>query len=135
MAEGFNVSMTYRDGHGKAVAPYTGMVYQQSGRVAVMGESHIGLTSAMLESKELTTIFEQAREIWEAGVPELLEQHQQYRRELQIKHAQANATLTDSFWYFVYNDPHLSREKLKAHFKNRETNPCLNLLADTHQRP
>ncbi|GMG15127.1 unnamed protein product [Phytophthora fragariaefolia] len=98
MAEGFNVSMTYRDGLGKAVAPYTGMV-----------------------------------EIWEAGVPELLEQHQQYRRELQIKHAQANATLTDSFWYFVYNDSHLSREKLEDHFKYRETNPRLKLLADTHQ--
>ncbi|KAG6572718.1 white protein [Phytophthora cinnamomi] len=133
MAEGFDVTMTYRDGHGKAIAPHTGMVFEQSGRVAVMKESHIGLTSTMLESKELTTIFEQTREVWETGVPELREKHQQYRRGLQIKHTQANATLTDSFWYFVYNNSHLSREKLEDHFRYREANPRLKLLAETHQ--
>ncbi|KAG6944910.1 hypothetical protein JG688_00016840 [Phytophthora aleatoria] len=133
MAEGFNVTMTYRDGHGKAVAPYTGMVYEQSGRVAVMGKSHIGLTSTMTESSELRKIFTQTQEVWEAGIPELRQQHQEYRRTLQDKHAQANATLTDAFWYFVYNNANLSREKLEEHFKRRELNPRLKLLAATHQ--
>ncbi|KAG3238203.1 hypothetical protein PI124_g16827 [Phytophthora idaei] len=109
MAEGFNVTMTYRDGHGKAVAPYTGMV------------------------SELRKIFTQTQEVWEAGIPELRQQHQEYRRTLQDKHAQANATLTDAFWYFVYNNANLSRENLEEHFKRRELNPRLKLLAATHQ--
>ncbi|POM73119.1 Hypothetical protein PHPALM_10062 [Phytophthora palmivora] len=127
MAEGFKVSMTYRDGHGKAVAPNTGMVYQQSDRVAVMRESHIGLTPAMIVSTELRQIFDQTKEVWEAGLPELRQQHQEYRQCLQVKHAEANATLTDAFWYFVYNDANLSREQLEEHFKHRETNPQLKL--------
>ncbi|KAF1789561.1 hypothetical protein GQ600_5034 [Phytophthora cactorum] len=93
-------------------APYTGMVYEQSGRVAVMDKSHIGLTSTMTESSELRKIFTQTQE---------------------DKHAQANATLTDAFWYFVYNNANLSREKLEEHFKRRELNPRLKLLAATHQ--
>lgn len=133
MAEGFRVSMTYRDGHGKAVAPHTGIVFEQSGRVAVMGAAHIGLTSLMVESEELRRIFEQTKEVWEPGVPELREKFQEYRRGLQVKHAKANATLTDAFWYFVYNNSNLSREKLEKHFKRRETNPRLKLVAATHQ--
>ncbi|POM58825.1 LOW QUALITY PROTEIN: Hypothetical protein PHPALM_36476 [Phytophthora palmivora] len=133
MAEGFKVSMTYRDGHGKAVAPNTGMVYQQSDRVAVMRESHIGLTSAMIVSTELRQIFDQTKEVWEAGLPELCQQHQEYRQCLQAKHAEANATLTDAFWYFVYNDANLSREQLEEHFKHRETNPQLKLQVAMNQ--
>ncbi|KAG3149817.1 hypothetical protein PI126_g11839 [Phytophthora idaei] len=133
MAEGFDVTMTYRDGHGDAVAPHTGKVHHLQNRVASMGPDHIGLSSTMDESEQLRTIFEQTKDVWGPGVKELREQQQQYRRELERKHAEANATLSDAFWYFVYNNPHISRQELEFHLKHREGNPQLQSLTETHQ--
>ncbi|GMF48061.1 unnamed protein product [Phytophthora fragariaefolia] len=133
MAEGFEVSMTYRDGHGEATAPHTGKVYPIHGRVAVMGHDHIGLTPAMMESDQLQTIFRRTREIWEPGVLELHKEHQAYRQSLERKHFVANSTLSDAFWYFVYNNPNIGRPELEDHFNHRELNPKLKSLAVTHQ--
>ncbi|KAG4042929.1 hypothetical protein PC123_g21591 [Phytophthora cactorum] len=133
MAEGFDVTMTYRDGHGDAVAPHTGKVHHLQNRVASIGPDHIGLSSTMDESEQLRTIFEQTKDVWGPGVKELREQQQQYRQELESKHAEANATLSDAFWYFVYNNPHISRQELEFHLKHREGNPQLQSLTETHQ--
>ncbi|KAG7388239.1 hypothetical protein PHYPSEUDO_012897 [Phytophthora pseudosyringae] len=133
MAEGFDVSMTYRDGHGDAVAPHTGKVHHLQNRVAIMGPGHVGLTPAMDESEQLRTIFEQTKGEWEAGVKNLTAQHQEYRQGLERSHAQANTTLSDAFWYFVYNNPHISRQELENHLKRREGNLHLRSLALTHQ--
>ncbi|GMF31994.1 unnamed protein product [Phytophthora lilii] len=133
MAEGFDVNMTYRDGYGDAVAPHTGKVHHLQNRVAVMGPDHIGLTPAMEESEQLRLIFEQTKGVWEPGVQVLQAQHQEYRRALERKYLKANATLSDAFWYFVYNNPHLSRQELEYHLKHREENPRLKSLSETHQ--
>ncbi|KAL4133984.1 hypothetical protein PRIC2_004298 [Phytophthora ramorum] len=133
MAEGFDVSMTYRDGHGDAVAPHTGKVHHLQNRVAVMGPNHVGLTSAMEISDKLSVIFEQTAVVWQSGLLELRAQHQEYRRGLERKHAEGNATLSDAFWYFVYNNPQLSRQELEDHLKQREGNPRLKSLGETHQ--
>ncbi|KAE9325254.1 hypothetical protein PF008_g16915 [Phytophthora fragariae] len=60
MAEGFHVSMTYRDGQGDAVAPNTGIVHSLKHRETTKGPEHIGLTADMEESEELSRIFVQA---------------------------------------------------------------------------
>ncbi|KAF1772877.1 hypothetical protein GQ600_8740 [Phytophthora cactorum] len=120
------------DGHGDAVAPHTGKVHHLQNRVD-HGPDHIGLSSTMDESEQLRTIFEQTKDVWGPGVKELREQQQQYRRELERKHAEANATLSDAFWYFVYNNPHISRQELEFHLKHREGNPQLQSLTETHQ--
>ncbi|KAE8978070.1 hypothetical protein PR003_g25752 [Phytophthora rubi] len=134
MAEGFDVNMTYKDGYGDAVAPHTGKVHHLKDRVAVMGPEHLGLTPAMEDSEQLRIIFEQTRGVWERGVLELRAEHQTYRRALERKHLEANATLSDAFWYFVYNNPHLPRQELEFHLIRREGNPQLKSLVETHQR-
>ncbi|KAG6953952.1 hypothetical protein JG688_00012570 [Phytophthora aleatoria] len=96
----------------EAVAPHTGKVHHLQNRVASMGPDHIGLSSTMDESEQLHTIFEQTKD---------------------VKHADANATLSDAFWYFVYNNPHISRQELEFHLKHREGNPQLQSLTETHQ--
>ncbi|RLN81066.1 hypothetical protein BBJ28_00025039, partial [Nothophytophthora sp. Chile5] len=133
MAEGFDVSMTYRDGYGDAVAPHTGKVHHLQNRVTVMGPDHVGLTPAMDESDQLRVIFEQTRGGWEQGLIQLQASHQEYRRALERKHAEANATLSDAFWYFVYNNPRLPREELEHHLRRRERNPRMHSLTETHQ--
>ncbi|KAG7396937.1 hypothetical protein PHYBOEH_001504 [Phytophthora boehmeriae] len=133
MAEGFDVSMTYRDGYGDAVAPHTRKVHHLENRVAEMGPDHIGLTPMMEESEQLRAIFEQTRQVWEIGVQGLQTHYQDYRRSLAHKHSTANATLSDAFWYFVYNDPNLSRDDLEKHLRNREGNSRLYSLAETHR--
>jgi hypothetical protein len=133
MAEGFDVSMTYRDGHGDAVAPHTQQVHHLQNRVAVMGPDHVGLVSTMEESEQLRVIFDQTEEVWRPGVQALQAEHQAYRQALESKHRDANATLSDAFWFFVYNDPHVSRQELEDHLKRREGNPHLQSLVETHQ--
>ncbi|EEY62879.1 uncharacterized protein PITG_15312 [Phytophthora infestans T30-4] len=133
MAEGFDVNMTYRDGHGDAVAPHTRKVHHLQNRVAVMGADHIGLTAAMEESEQLGIIFMQTKDVWGPGLKMLREQHQEYRRGLEHKHAEANSTLSDAFWYFVYNNPKVSRQDLEFHLKHREGNSRLQSLTETHQ--
>ncbi|GMF34118.1 unnamed protein product [Phytophthora fragariaefolia] len=133
MAEGFEVTMTYRDGYGNAVAPHTGKTHRIENRVAIMDPEHIGLTPAMEESDQLQTIFNQTREVWQSGLLELRAQHQEYRRALERKQLEANATLSDGFWYFVYNNPYISRQELEDHLHCREGNPQLKSLVHTHQ--
>ncbi|KAG6952111.1 hypothetical protein JG687_00013218 [Phytophthora cactorum] len=114
----FHCVMVYDDSkdeaviHDEAVAPHTGKVHHLQNRVASIGPDHIGLSSTMDESEQLRTIFEQTKD---------------------VKHAEANATLSDAFWYFVYNNPHISRQELEFHLKHREGNPQLQSLTETHQ--
>ncbi|KAL8006962.1 hypothetical protein Plhal703r1_c05g0030381 [Plasmopara halstedii] len=133
MAEGFDVTMSYRDGRGDAVAPHTKKVHHLENRVAIMGMDHIGLTYTMEESEQLQMIFEQTRDVWIPGVIELQKHYQDYRNGLDRKHSQANSTLSDAFWFFVYNNPHISRQELQNHFTNREGNPRLQSLVKTHE--
>ncbi|KAG7388241.1 hypothetical protein PHYPSEUDO_012899 [Phytophthora pseudosyringae] len=132
MAEGFQVSMTYRDGQGDAVAPNTGIVHQLKHREATKGPDHIGLTAEMQESDELSKIFSQTELDWIAAVKKLLSQNQQYRRRLEEKYRRGNETLSDGFWHEVYNQPRLSRTKLERHLRTLEINPQLRALLKTH---
>ncbi|KAG6617439.1 white protein [Phytophthora cinnamomi] len=132
MAEGFNVTMTYRDGQGDAVAPNTGIVHSLKHRETTKGPEHIGLTPDMEESEELNRIFAQTESDWAAGVKKLRSQDQQYRRRLEEKYRRGNETLSDGFWHEVYNQPHLSRSKLEHHLRVREIHPQLRGLPRTH---
>ncbi|KAE8988123.1 hypothetical protein PR001_g22134 [Phytophthora rubi] len=132
MAEGFHVSMTYRDGQGDAVAPNTGIVHSLKHRETTKGPEHIGLTADMEESEELSRIFAQTEFDWVAGVKKLRSQDQQYRRRLEEKYRRGNETLSDGFWHEVYNQPHLSRRKLEHHLRTREIHPQLRGLPRTH---
>lgn len=133
MAEGFDVTMTYRDGHGTVVAPHTKRVHELHNRVAIMGMAHLGLTFHMDESEPLARLFDQSRAIWGPGVIELNQSYHVYRQTLVRKHCAANATLSDAFWYVVYNNPHLSRDQLQYHWHHRETNPELLALVETFE--
>ncbi|GMF33371.1 unnamed protein product [Phytophthora fragariaefolia] len=132
MAEGFNVTMTYRDGQGEAVAPNTGIVHSLKHRETTKGPEHIGLTSEMEGSEKLRRIFSQTEPDWTAGVEKLRSQDQQYRRRLEEKYRRGNETLSDGFWYEVYNQPHISRSKLEHHLRVQEINPQLRALPRTH---
>jgi hypothetical protein len=132
MAEGFSVSMSYRDGQGDAVAPNTGIVHHLKHRATVKGPEHVGLTLEMEESAELRRIFAQTELDWVPGVSKLHSQEQQYRRRLAQKHRRGNETLSDGFWYELYNQPHLPRSKLEHHLRTREINPQLRNLPRTH---
>ncbi|RLN10317.1 hypothetical protein BBJ28_00023253 [Nothophytophthora sp. Chile5] len=133
MAEGFDVTMTYEDGSGEVEVPRdSGRKYSIKNRKAVMKADHIGLEPSMEESDKLRTIFERTRLDWEKGLKNLQKQHQKYRRGLAKVQAEARATLSDDFWYFVYNNPHLARDKLEQYLTEREKNPALQKVPKTH---
>lgn len=132
MAAGFHVTMVYNDGYGEAIAPHTGKVHPQTNRQVVMGPDHLGLTPEMQESPQLRMIFQQTHNRWEPGVQKLVEKHHQYRCKLIERHEQANGVLGDGFWYFVFNNPKLSRYQLVHYLKTEEINPVLRKLPETH---
>lgn len=132
MADGFIVTLKYRDGKGIAKAPRTGERVHISGRKAVMDSDHFGLNPDMEENELLKGIFDSARDVWEPGLKKLRAEHNAYRRKLIELHAEANAVLSDDFWYFVYNNQYLSRKDLEQYLKTREVNPQLRNLPTTH---
>ncbi|KAF1318055.1 hypothetical protein FI667_g14279, partial [Globisporangium splendens] len=131
MADGFLVLTTYRDGYGDAMAPHTGVVHHQTNRVAIMGPEHIGLTAVMQESPQLQHIFAQTQVHWAPALAELQNTHRVYRQQLIEKHNETNNVLGDGFWYFVYNNPTLSRAALERYLKTEEQNPLLRELPRT----
>ncbi|KAG2784983.1 hypothetical protein PC129_g18033 [Phytophthora cactorum] len=134
MADGFITSMAYKDGRGYAKAPRTGKRFEITGRKAVRDSDHFGLNPDMEENEHLKQIFEQTRTSWELGVKKMRAEHREYRRKLIEIHAEANAVLSDDFWYFVYNNQYLSRKDLEQYLTTRETNPLLRQLPQTHEK-
>ncbi|GMF33372.1 unnamed protein product [Phytophthora fragariaefolia] len=134
MADGFIVTMTYKDGRGYARAPRTGKRFEITGRKAVRDSDHVGLNPDMEENEHLKLIFEQTRESWEAGINKMRAEHREYRRQLIKIHADANEVLSDDFWYFVYNNQYLSRKDLEQYLMTREANPQLRQLPQTHRK-
>ncbi|KAE8981225.1 hypothetical protein PR001_g24060 [Phytophthora rubi] len=133
MADGFIVTMTYKDGRGYAKAPRTGKRYEITGRKAVRDSDHFGLNPDMEENEHLKQIFEQTRQSWEAGIVKMRAEHREYRHSLIKIHADANDILSDDFWYFVYNNQYLSRKDLEQYLTTREMNPQLRQLPQTHK--
>ncbi|KAL4106381.1 hypothetical protein PRIC1_004432 [Phytophthora ramorum] len=133
MADGFVVSLTYKDGRGYAKAPKTGKRIEITGRKAVCDSDHFGLNPDMEENEHLKQIFEQTRPSWELGIKKMRAEHREYRRRLIAIHADANAILSDDFWYFVYNNQYLSRQDLEQYLTTREVNPLMRQLPQTHK--
>ncbi|RLN96400.1 hypothetical protein BBJ28_00011703 [Nothophytophthora sp. Chile5] len=133
MADGFAVTMAYEGGWGEVEVPHgSGRWYRIESRKAVVKADHIGLKSNMEESDELRTIFAETRIDWEEALETLRKQHQEYRRGLAKAEADANAALSDGFWHFVYNNPHLPRDELEKYLTEREQSPALRSLPETH---
>ncbi|KAG7388240.1 hypothetical protein PHYPSEUDO_012898 [Phytophthora pseudosyringae] len=134
MADGFIVTMTYKDGRGYAKAPQTGKRVEITGRKAVRDSDHFGLNPDMEENEYLKQIFEQTRGSWELGIQKMRAEHREYRRQLIAIHSEANSVLSDDFWYFVYNNQYLSRKDLERYLTTRETNPLLRQMPQTHEK-
>ncbi|KAF1772876.1 hypothetical protein GQ600_8739 [Phytophthora cactorum] len=115
-------------------SPRTGKRFEITGRKAVRDSDHFGLNPDMEENEHLKQIFEQTRTSWELGVKKMRAEHREYRRKLIEIHAEANAVLSDDFWYFVYNNQYLSRKDLEQYLTTRETNPLLRQLPQTHEK-
>ncbi|KAG2784813.1 hypothetical protein PC129_g17919 [Phytophthora cactorum] len=99
-----------------------------------MNADHIGLKPTMEESETLSMILKATESVWEPGLKELREKHRKYRHELIKKHEDENVALSDTFWYFVYYNPQLPRNKLEKYLREQETNPLLQILPDTHKQ-
>ncbi|KAG7388237.1 hypothetical protein PHYPSEUDO_012895 [Phytophthora pseudosyringae] len=133
MADGFNVTIKYKDGTGEVDIPGFGSIPVKGPRKVVVKADHIGLKPSMEESETLSIILKATEAVWEPGLKELREKYRKYRHQLIKKHEDENAALSDAFWYFVYHNPHLSRKKLELYLREHETNPLLQKLPDTHK--
>jgi len=132
MAAGFIVTMSYYDGHGSAVLPKTGQTHHFSNRTAQMGQSHIGLHDDMNETPTLRSIFDKTSSVLESQMPQLLSEHNDYRQQMITRHQESNKILGDGFWYFVFNNPKISREALTGYLLNQEINEAVRSIPTRH---
>ncbi|KAJ8564010.1 hypothetical protein ON010_g7338 [Phytophthora cinnamomi] len=134
MADGFNVTIKYKDGRGEVEIPDTGKRFRVRGcRKTLMKADHVGLKPSMEESDILHNIFENTREVWEESLKELHAKHRDYRQRLAKIQEEESEALSDDFWFFVYNDAHLSRDDLEQYLLENESNPALQALPKTRK--
>lgn len=134
MADGFHVTIKYKDGKGEVEIPDTDKKFQVHGcQKAVMKVDHIGLKPSMEESDIHHKIFENTREHWQEGLKELHAKHRDYRLRLAMIQEEESAALSDDFWIFVYNNARLRRNDLEQYLLDHEANPALQTLPRTRK--
>ena len=104
MSDGFTLNMHYNDGHGQARLPKTGKMHHFQNRVANMPKSHFGCDNTFRNTPKLDQIFAKTQGTWQGGMPNLLQEHNNYRAQLILKHEEKNRILGDGFWYYVFNN-------------------------------
>ena len=98
-----------------------------------MPASHVGVGDGTFAPNERTQeVFKAAESLLEGALPALLERHQEYRDTLMRTRSEANQTLSDGFWYYIYNNPKLSLAQLEHYLANNENNPVLREMQSKH---
>ena len=133
MQAGFKSGMKYDDGYGEGVAPRTGKTKKFKNESATMPATHVGVGDGTFAPNERTQeVFKAAESLLEGALPALLERHQEYRDTLMRTRSEANQTLSDGFWYYIYNNPKLSLAQLEHYLANNENNPVLREMQSKH---
>lgn len=133
MAAGYLCRMAYADGYGDAIKPKTGEPFHVENRQAIMQQDHMGISDNWKTSDKMHTFLHktECETAIAQEVPKFEEELKNYRQALADKAAAANAILGDGFWYYVYNDPTLSRDALSAYLRDSEANEILRAIPDT----
>lgn len=70
--------------------------------------------------------------IWEAGLDGVEGHFREYREGLNARRREEEATLSSSFWIYVYYNLDLTRDALLEYLEKHETNPVLHDLPNAH---
>jgi hypothetical protein len=132
MASGFLCRMHYADGHGDAIKPRTKEPFHVENRTAVMAQDHMGISDDWKRSDKMNTFLgkEECQGAIQEHMPLFEEELARYRKALADKALAENAILGDGFWYYVYNDPTLSRTALTAYLQG-EANEVLRAIPES----
>ena len=132
MSSGFICRMAYADGHGEAVKPRTGEPFHVVNHEALMPQDHMGISNDWRRSEKMNTFLSKPDSVKgiEEYMPDFENELTAYRKHLADKALADNAILGDGFWYYVYNDPNLSRTALAAYLAG-EANETLRAIPET----
>lgn len=70
--------------------------------------------------------------IWEGNLEGVEQKFQEYREGLNARRREEEATLSSSFWIYVYYNMDLTREALQEYLEKYETNEVLHDLPNAH---
>jgi len=98
-----------------------------------MPGSHLGISESYQPTTVSDEMFESSRHVWEPSLPALEADFDAYRQGLIGERIAANNVLSHGFWYFVYNNPHLSRNHLQEYLCSKENNQVLATLTNMQQ--
>merc|ERR1712036_141391 len=112
--------MAYADGKGDAIKPKTKEPFHVENHHAVMPQEHMGISDDWKTSEKMHTLLgkRECESAIEKEVPIFEEKLKVYRQALTDKALEENSILGDGFWYYVYNDPTLSREALSVYLRD-----------------
>eukprot|EP00928_Gymnodinium_smaydae_P028081 TRINITY_DN21514_c0_g5_i2.p1 TRINITY_DN21514_c0_g5~~TRINITY_DN21514_c0_g5_i2.p1 ORF type:complete len:1391 (-),score=224.97 TRINITY_DN21514_c0_g5_i2:203-4252(-) len=132
MSHGFEVCVCYGDGQGEVTLPRTGEIQRFSDRVARLPPEHIGLRSDFDPGPDIQDIFDRTESLWKRHLQEFLDESRTYRENLIAQAEVANATLSNAFWFLVYNDVSISKAKLVKYLEDEECNVVLKEIPVKH---
>lgn len=145
-SSGFDLALLYGDGYGKAKKPRTGDMYRESEVAGEFDANLVGFVSKdgsdgpVINYNEV--IQEQVdlflQEVKNNGIEieslleNLDEEDRIYRQDLQEKFQNNRNTLSNKFWYAVYNNTNITRPDLEKFLEEFETNDFLKTLPKEH---
>ena len=126
---GFEVGIHYKDGSGAARKPRTGEMHVEANTPTEMDLIHIGFADlysfeTLPKYNQFMAAASQKIDIGKA-LKALLQVDNDYRQNLITKFDGERKTLSNSFWYFVFNNPKIRRIDLEKYLMNTETNEYL----------
>jgi hypothetical protein len=132
MAPGFKPSIYYTDGHGVAIAPHTGEHKTIHNSTTISG-GQMGVDNSFEENDRIRELFNGNVSQWQDNLAGVEAGMDAYRQGIIEEYEAGVKILNPGFWYYVFNNSHLSRVELGRYLKEQEENPALKNFPAEHK--
>lgn len=120
-------------GHGVGVGPMTGERTEVHPTTVFSGKD-LGISAPAEGLWEITDVWfmEKNKQVHEAGLPQVVKHHDDYRRWLMAGRKKDQSVLTSAFWFFVFDNDQADWGFVEWYFANVESNPEVQELRPKH---
>ena len=136
MARGFDVTMTYNDGHGEARKPRTGQMAHFSNEHATIGHAELNIDSQFHQQGKLNELLTDPANVAKIQIkmPVWTQQCQAYRARYRQAEARKEKILSSAFWLYVFDNVDAGLDRLNSYFSTWEQNPAISAIPQEHAK-
>ena len=136
MARGFNATVSYNDGHGRARKPRTGQMAEFTNESATIGHGELNIDYDFNQKgklNELLTDPANAPKI-QAQIPQWHSTCREYRTKYRAEEAEKEKVLSSAFWLYIFDNVDAGMERLQEYFSVWEQNEEVKSLPQQHAK-